>query len=82
MFTFKGRLLEVFKGKVDTTDYATAQVRSDLVADNQILEYKVDLKKVDFDKLASALDKEVSFEVSLVRAKDKKVGVKITGFKL
>jgi len=73
----QGVLLEVSKGNYEGNDYASLKLRSVDVADNQILKYKIDLKKVDVDALNEQLDTEVTVNCSVVKGANDAATLKV-----
>jgi hypothetical protein len=63
----KGVLLEISKGEYEGNAYASVKLRSADIANNQILKYKVDVKRVDVDSLEPFLDHEVKVECSVIK---------------
>lgn len=67
MFKITGLLLETSKGEYQGNPYASVKLRSKDVVDNQILKYKLDLKKVNYDDVAKLLDQEVECDCAMVK---------------
>lgn len=77
MFKIKGVLLEVSSGEFEGNKYASAKVRSADVAENKILKYKVDLKKVSVEALNELLDNEVVLTCDLSKGANDSAVLKI-----
>jgi hypothetical protein len=79
MFSVKGKVLEVNEGTYEGNAYASVKIRSNDVASNQILQYKVDVKKVDAAKLNAMLDKEVTVQCDIIKGANSTATLKVVG---
>jgi len=83
MFKFQAILLEVISGDYEGFAWAKCKARSDDIAGNVILSYKVDAKKVDIkDVQAKYLDKLVELTVNVVRGKDDTSVLRVVSLRL
>jgi hypothetical protein len=80
MFQFRGKLLEVAPVKeYEGSPYSSVVVRSEDVADGQMIKYKLDLKKVDHSVLSDMLDEDLIFMVNIVKGANSTASVKVVG---
>lgn len=63
--TISGRLLEVVSDVYEGTPYGKIKLRSSEVAGNKILSYKVNVKKMEMQKLFDSLDDDVTVTCSI-----------------
>lgn len=80
MFQITGQLLEVKQGEFQGSTYASLKLRSEDVADNTILKYKVDLKRVSIESLKESLDTEITVDCDLIKGQNDAATIKVIGF--
>lgn len=79
-FVFKGTLLEYKEGTFQGNDYTSVKIRSNEIAENSILKYKVDAKSTG--KFGELLDKECEFTVTIASGQNSSATLKITHVEL
>lgn len=77
MFSFKAKLLEYQKGEYLGNPYATVKLRAADMAENAILKYKVDFKRVP--DLSEYLDQEIEVSVDIQRGQGDVASLRIVG---
>lgn len=77
MNELSGTLLEISKGEYQGNPYASIKLRSDDIADGQILKYKVDIKQVDVNSLQAFRDKKVKCAVGIVKGANDSATLKV-----
>ena len=78
MFKFTGQLLEVAPIKeFQGSKYSSIVIRSEDIADGQMVKYKLDLNKVDHSILSEVLDSEVTVMVKIVKGANSTASLKV-----
>jgi hypothetical protein len=75
----KGRVLEVTSDTYEGNPYGKVKLRSAEVAENKILSYSVNVKKVDMDVFMQSLDKDVTVQCGVQRGANESATLKIVG---
>jgi len=78
-FEIQGQLLEVKTGDYNGSPYASLKLRSSEVADNSILKYKIDVKKVNVPELDRHLDEEVVLRFQVSKGQNDAAILKVVG---
>jgi len=74
-----GTLLEATAGEYQGNPYISIKLRSKEVADNTILKYKVDPKRVSIDVLKESIDTEVTVLCEVLRGQNDLATLKVVG---
>jgi len=69
----------VKEGEYQGNSYINCKLRSEGVAEDRILKYKVDAKKVDFETLNSKKDEEITVVCEVVSGQGETASLKIVG---
>lgn len=77
MFSFVAKLLEFQKGEYQGTPYATCKLRSADIANNSILKFKIDVKRVP--DLEQYLDQDIKVNVDVQRGLNDQASLRIVG---
>jgi len=77
MIQITGYLLEVTQGEFNGNPWVAVKLRNDEIAGSAILKYKVDAKRVSFDRLAALRDTECTFNVDITRGQNDNASLRI-----